>query len=56
MAAATLRARGRCATRGLGMRVLIVDDDPADLETLRNAVAGRLGHACLVARDGEEAW
>ncbi|MGM0575678.1 MAG: GGDEF domain-containing response regulator [Myxococcota bacterium] len=37
------------------MRVLIADDDPLSRRVLRRAVE-KLGHRCLAARDGEEAW
>jgi diguanylate cyclase (GGDEF)-like protein len=37
------------------MKVLIADDSPAHLLALQKAVTA-LGHECLVARDGEEAW
>jgi diguanylate cyclase (GGDEF)-like protein len=37
------------------MKVLIADDSPAHLLALRKAVSG-LGHDCVSATDGEEAW
>jgi two-component system cell cycle response regulator len=37
------------------MRVLIADDSPAHLLALQKAVKA-LGHECLVAKDGDEAW
>jgi two-component system cell cycle response regulator len=37
------------------MRVLIADDSPAHRLALQKAVA-KLGHECLVAEDGDEAW
>lgn len=37
------------------MKVLIADDSPAHLLALQKAVTA-LGHGCLVAKDGDEAW
>jgi two-component system, cell cycle response regulator len=37
------------------MKVLIADDSPAHLLALRKAVTA-LGHECLAATDGDEAW
>ena len=37
------------------MRVLVADDDTSCRLVLKAAVE-RLGHACLLARDGTEAW
>jgi two-component system cell cycle response regulator len=37
------------------MKVLIADDSPAHLLALRKAVTG-LGHDCVAAKDGDEAW
>jgi two-component system, cell cycle response regulator len=37
------------------MRVLIADDSPAHRLILEKAVA-KLGHQCIVAEDGDEAW
>jgi two-component system chemotaxis response regulator CheY len=37
------------------MKVLIADDSPAHLLALRKAVSG-LGHDCVSAKDGDEAW
>jgi diguanylate cyclase (GGDEF)-like protein len=37
------------------MKVLIADDSPAHLLALQKAVTA-LGHDCLVAKDGDEAW
>jgi CheY-like chemotaxis protein len=37
------------------MKVLIAEDSALERLALQSAV-GRLGHACLVASDGEEAW
>jgi diguanylate cyclase (GGDEF)-like protein len=37
------------------MKILVVDDDPATASTVLDT-AKRLGHACVVLRDGSEAW
>ncbi|CAN5720959.1 diguanylate cyclase [soil metagenome] len=37
------------------MRVLVAEDDPVSLLILRRAVE-KLGHECLTAGDGEQAW
>ena len=37
------------------LKVLIADDDPSFRQILATAV-GLLGHSCVVARDGQEAW
>jgi DNA-binding response OmpR family regulator len=37
------------------LTVLVVDDDPEFLEAMKDTVR-RLGHSCMTARDGVEAW
>ena len=37
------------------MRVLIVDDSPTERLLIQVAVE-QLGHECIIAADGEEAW
>ncbi len=37
------------------MKILVAEDDAVSLTILRRAVE-RLGHECLAARDGQEAW
>src|SRR5580658_7033009 len=39
----------------LDMRVLIADDEPTS-RLLLKAIVSRLGHECLVAEDGSQAW
>jgi two-component system, cell cycle response regulator len=41
--------------QGTSVNILIAEDDPVSREILRRALV-RLGHECVTARDGNEAW
>src|SRR5258708_3710166 len=47
--------RSRSSSRGPDMRVLIADDEATTRLVIR-AVVAKLGHECLVAEDGDQAW